>query len=102
MTLQALTESEEEILNSCYELMRERDPSMPNRFGIWRIHEHFQKKDDEVFHETSNAKTRESTLRIVPKHSLPKNAFPSTWKLTDNGPVVATWCCDGPTIRPIP
>jgi hypothetical protein len=48
----------------------------------------------EVFHETSNFITKESTLRIIKKKDLPENAFATTWKLTEFGPVQQTWCCD--------
>jgi hypothetical protein len=51
-------------------------------------------KEDEIFHETSNIDTQESTLKIVKKKDLPEKAFASTWKLAASGPIVATWCCD--------
>lgn len=71
---------------------------MEERFGMWRMHQHFDLKEDEIFHETSDPNTKESVLQIIKKKDLPKGAFASTWKLTDSGPVAATWCCD---IRPI-
>lgn len=67
---------------------------MKERFGMWRVHQHFELKKDEVFHETSDPSKKESTLRIINKKDLPKNSFASTWRLASEGPIVATWCCD--------
>jgi hypothetical protein len=82
-------------------LMETSYPEMAERFGIWRVHNHFEMGEDEVLHETSDPKTKESTLRIIPKANLPQGAFASTWRLTAHGPVVAAWCCDhSSTTRP--
>jgi len=70
---------------------------------VWRVHEHFEPQQDEIFHETSNDETRQSTLNLINKSALPSSAFASTWKLTENGPIVANWCCDdAPTPKPTP
>lgn len=69
-------------------------PEMTDKFGIWRVHQHFDLKEGEVFHETSNPHTRESVLKIIKQSELPQNAYATTWKLTSNGPIVAEWCCD--------
>jgi len=94
MSALALNERDSEFFKDVYVLMKNKYPEMAEKFGIWRNHKHFELNDNEVFHETSNSETKESTLRIINKKDLPKEAFASTWKLTDSGPVVATWCCD--------
>jgi hypothetical protein len=99
MSALALSERDIEFFQEVYGLMKSKYPEMEDKFGIWRSHQHFELKENELFHETSNAKTKESTLKIIKKKDLPENAFASTWKLTKSGPVVATWCCDD---KPIP
>lgn len=84
-------------------LLVEKYPELYEKFGIWRAHQHFVLNEDEVFHETSNEETKESVLRIIKKSELPKTAFASAWHITNQGPVVATWCCDdSPLNRPKP
>lgn len=101
MTVLSLTENELEFFNEVSVLMNEKYPEMREKFGLWRKHQHFELKKDEVFHETSNSVTKESTLRIINKKDLPVNAFVSTWTLSDHGPLAATWCCDdSPITRP--
>ena len=88
-------------MNEVPTFMDAKFPGMREKFGLWRVHQHFELKDDEVFHEVSNAKTQESTLRIIKKAELPANAFVSAWELTSEGPLAATWCCDdSPIDRP--
>ncbi len=65
---------------------------MVEKYGIWKIHQHFDLKNDEVFHETSDEEKKLSTLSIIKKASLPKNAYPTSWKLTNAGAEVVTWC----------
>ena len=89
-----------EFFNAVHELMKNTYPEMTERFGIWRIHQHFELGKDEVFHETSDSEKQESTLRIIKKSNLPQEAYPTTWKLTTQGPVVAEWCCDDASSRP--
>lgn len=102
MTL-TTTEKDLEFFNAVYSLMINSFPEMAEKFGIWRIHEHFEPGQDEVFHETSDSQTRESTLKLIKKTALPPSAFASTWKLTKSGPIVANWCCDdSPSIKPTP
>jgi hypothetical protein len=90
----SLSERDTEFFGEIYHLMKEKYPEMEEKFGLWRIHQHFELKEDEVFHETSDANTKESILKIIKKKDLPEKAFGSTWQLTSTGPVVATWCCD--------
>lgn len=89
-----LTQKDLEFFQEVSTLIYAKYPEMKDKFGIWRIHQHFELEQDEVFHETSNPKTRESTLRIIKKNELPLGAFASTWRLTPQGPAIATWCCD--------
>ena len=89
-----LTERDEAFFNDVFSLIQSKYPGMTDKFGIWRVHEHFEINEDEVFHETSNPKTKESTLKIIKKSELPKGAFASSWKFTQAGPLEATWCCD--------
>jgi hypothetical protein len=93
MTAAILEERDLEFFNEVSELMNRKFPDMKEKFGIWRVHQHFELNSDEVFHETSNPMTRESTLRIIKKENLPKNAFVSSWSLKD-GFKPQTWCCD--------
>jgi len=94
-----LSEQDTAFFQDVYALMKTKYPEMEEKFGMWRVHQHFDLKEDEAFHETSDSKMKESTLRIVRKEMLPQRAFASTWKLTKSGPAVATWCCDD---QPIP
>lgn len=94
MSALALSDRDIEFFQEVYGLMKHKYPEMEDKFGIWRAHQHFELQEDEIFHETSNPKTKESNLKIIKKKDLPKKAFTSTWKLTQSGPVVATWCCD--------
>jgi len=94
MTLLKLNERDIEFFQDVYSLMKNKYPGMEDRFGIWRVHQHFELEEDELFHETSDSKAKESVLKIVKKEDLSEKAFASTWKLTETGPVVATWCCD--------
>ena len=96
---QTLSDRDQSFFHAVYNLIKADYPEMEGKFGIWRAHEHFDLQEGEVFHETSNAETKESILRIIPKNKLPKNAFASSWKLTEHGPIVATWCCDD---QPLP
>jgi len=100
MNLQSVNSEELDFFNAVSELMDRSFPSMRERFGLWRIHQHFALAEGEVFHETSNSEIRESTLRIIKKEELPKTAFASTWKLTPQGPLVGTWCCDDIVTHP--
>jgi hypothetical protein len=92
--MSSLSDRDTEFFQEVYSLMKNKYPEMEDKFGIWRSHQHFDLKEDEVLHETSNLATQESTLRIIKKKDLPEKAFASTWTLTKSGPVVATWCCD--------
>jgi len=94
-----VTTRDEEFFNAVYSLMTKSFPDMIERFGIWRIHEHFQIDADETFHEISNHETKESTLRIVKKEELPESAVATSWRLSADGHAVATWCCDGPILK---
>lgn len=94
MTSSLCSETEINFFNDVKSLLLEKYPDLKDKFGIWKAHQHFELNEDEVFHETSNEKTKESTLRIIKKSELPKQAFASTWYITENGPIVATWCCD--------
>lgn len=98
MSTLSLNERDTQFFKEIYSLIKNKYPEMVEKFGIWRAHQHFDLKEDEVFHETSDLDTKESVLRIIKKKDLPQGAFASTWKLTESGPVVATWCCDD---RPI-
>jgi hypothetical protein len=89
-----LNERDTEFFDEVYALIKSKYPEMEDKFGIWKVHNHFEIKDDEVFHETSNKENKESTLKIIQKKNLPENAFVSSWKLTNKGPIAATWCCD--------
>lgn len=100
MSTNTLSTQESLFATALYDFMKTHYPEMLSTFGIWRIHEHFEIASDEVLHETSDASCRESTLRVIKKSELPSEAFASSWKLSANGPLVTTWCCDGPT-RPI-
>lgn len=103
MATAALIERDLDFFQEVKALMDKKFPEMKEKFGIWRIHQHFELDSNEVFHETSNTLTRESTLRIINKQNLPENAFVSSWCLTDSGPLAATWCCDdAPINRPRP
>lgn len=100
MATSNLAEKDLEFFEEITALMNQKYPEMKDKFGIWRIHQHFNLKPDEAFHETSNQATKESTLSIIKKKDLPQGAFASTWCLTDQGPVVASWCCDHGADRP--
>jgi len=99
MTTMTLNESDLNFFQDVYNLMITKYPEVKNKFGIWRTHQHFELNQDEIFHETSNMEKKESILKIIKKEDLPENAFASTWKLTEIGPVVTTWCCDDITIK---
>lgn len=94
MSILSLNERDTQFFKEIYNLMITKYPEMVEKFGIWRAHQHFDLKEDEVFHETSDPNTKESVLRIIKEKDLPQEAFASTWKLTEAGPVAATWCCD--------
>jgi len=94
MSALALDERDLEFFKDVYNLMKNKYPEMEEKFGIWRNHQHFELAENEVLHETTNITTRESVLRIIDKNNLPNEAFASTWKLSETGPIVATWCCD--------
>ncbi len=96
MSALALNERDTEFFQEVYTLMKNKYPDMEDRFGIWRVHQHFELKENELFHETSNPETKESILKIIKTKDLPEKAFASSWRLTESGPVVATWCCDSP------
>lgn len=100
MAASMLTERETAFFEDVHTMMKKSYPDLADQFGIWRVHQHFQPKEDEIFHETSNPETKESTLRLIKKSELPQNAFPSTWTLSEKGPVVASWCCDYGTKKP--
>ena len=100
MTTSCLNERDLDFFQDVYSLMKNKYPELSEKFGIWRAHQHFEIREDEVFHEISNAETKESTLRVIKKQDLPEHAFASTWKLGDSGPIVATWCCDDRPILP--
>ena|GEM_PF-1882739 len=89
-----LTERDEAFFKDVFELIQTKYPDIKEKFGIWRAHQHFPLEKDEVFHETSDVKSRESTLKIIKKSELPENAFATTWKLSNEGPIVAAYCCD--------
>jgi hypothetical protein len=94
MTATALPKRDQDFFEAVHGLLDTSFPELKKKYGIWRIHRHFELGEGEVFHETSNAQTKESTLCILKKDQLPKGAFASTWSLTAKGPVVGTWCCD--------
>jgi hypothetical protein len=94
MSATCLDEPEAEFFQAVHALMRNKFPDMEEKFGMWRAHQHFETKADEVLHETSDARTRESTLRIIKKNDLPAGAFVSTWKLSPSGGIPQTYCCD--------
>jgi hypothetical protein len=94
MSTMQLNERDNQFFDDVYFLMKNKYPEMIEKFGLWRAHQHFELEENEVFHETSDLNKRESTLRIIKKTDLPEHAFASTWKLTDRGPIAATWCCD--------
>lgn len=75
-------------------LIDSKYPGMEQKFGIWKVHHHFDLAADEILHETSDPITKESTLRIIKRDALPQGAFASSWSLGSNGPEVHTWCCD--------
>lgn len=92
-----LSQNDLDFFAAVYELMDSQFPEMKEKFGIWKIHQHFEAQDNEVFFETSNPETQESTLRIIDKNDLPAEAHATTWKMTGTGPIVMEWCCDGPS-----
>lgn len=94
MTAELLTQLDINFFNDVSCLLRDKYPALKEKFGIWKAHQHFDLAEDEVFHETSDATTKESVLRIIKKSELPEGAFASAWHMTEQGPVVATWCCD--------
>lgn len=101
MTLSTLNQRDHEFFAAISALIQNSFPEMAEKFGIWKVHQHFEIGEDEIFHETSNTSNRESTLRIIKKNELPEGAFPSTWKFENNKLVAATWCCDdSPIDRP--
>ena len=89
-----LSKQDTDFFQDVYNLMKTKYPEMEEKFEIWRIHQHFNLQEGEVFHETSSPETKESTLRIIKKEDLPKQAFTSSWKLTKSGAEPAAWCCD--------
>ena len=70
MSLNSTTELENEFFSAVFALMQTSYPEMAEQFGIWRVHNHFEIDEDEIFHETSNAETKESTLRSFQKNRL--------------------------------
>lgn len=94
MASATLPKRDQAFFEAVYELLDKSFPELKEKYGIWRVHNHFPIKESELFHETSNPDTRESTLRIIKKDELPSEAFASAWKLSHQGPLVATWCCD--------
>jgi hypothetical protein len=94
MNINHMAERDFDFFNAVKKLITDSFPEMAERYGIWKVHQHFELKEDEVFHETSCEATRESTLKIIKRDELPNGAFASTWKIEDNQFVVANWCCD--------
>jgi len=62
------TKRDLEFIQEVSLLMSKKFPEMREKFGIWRVHQHFDLAEDEVFHETSDPITRQSTLKIIKKN----------------------------------
>ncbi|MFZ4099494.1 MAG: hypothetical protein ACOYKZ_04110 [Chlamydiia bacterium] len=90
----SLTSRDQAFFQAMEELFRTQFPDLIDRFGIWRVHHHFELTSHEVLHETTDLQARTSTLAIIPAEELPKTSVPSTWCLTEDGLNVVTWCCD--------
>ena len=70
---------------------------LKGKFGIARLHDHFDLERDEVLLETSDEQSRTSVTRVVPRASLSAAAVPAI--ISDGeghlGNVqVQSWCCD--------
>lgn len=89
-----LQQTEIDFFKDVKQLIDSKYPGMEEKFGLWKVHHHFDMEENEVLHETSDPATRESTLRIVKRENLPEHSFATSWKLTTQGPVVCSWCCD--------
>jgi hypothetical protein len=100
MTTFSLTDRDQELFQAFEHLVSSQFPDLQERFGLWRVHHHFDVSANEVFYETSNDQSRTSTLQIVPVSELPAKAIPSCWSLKNGSLQVASWCCDGPVDIP--
>lgn len=68
---------------------------MREKFGLWKIHNHFNITDEQVFHESTNNEKQISVLNIINKKDLPENAYPTNWSLSkDLLHKPLQWCCD--------
>jgi len=88
-----LNARESEFFGAYMKLLSEYQ-DMDGRFGLWRIHKHFDINDDEVLHETSDAGNRVSTVNVIKKQDLPNHAFVSQWIVSSSGTKPGSWCCD--------
>lgn len=89
-----IDEKDTQFFKDVHDLMKSKYPEMIEKYGIWRVHHHFPLDSDEALYETSNANTKESTLRIIKKRELPQNSIISTWKFDEGGSSPSSWCCD--------
>jgi len=90
-----LSVKEENMFSEISQIMDKYPAAIQRKYGLWRVHHHFDMAPNELLHETSSHETKESTLKVIKKEDLPSGAFATTWSLSDKGkPQPVSWCCD--------
>ena len=80
-----------------YIVLVKKYPELKGKFGLSRLHDHFDLEDNEVLHETTDELTQVSVTRKIHRDELPNDAVPA---LFDDGGGnlmsvgVRNWCCD--------
>ena len=103
----ALSDRDQAFFSAFQALITAQFPDLSERFGLWRVHQHFPQHEDQVLYETSNDESQTSCLRLIPSNALPDHAIPSTWMVSHSQLRVCSYCCDFPDDplpppRPVP
>lgn len=87
-----LSEAEKAMFREVAAVMARHNTT--RKFSLALTHQHFDLRDGEVLHETTDVDTRVSTVRPVPKSEMPEGSFPTQWNVcTEAAGDPTQYCC---------
>ena len=86
-----LDDKDAEVLSELREVLIRHGKT--ERFGVCLLHKHFDLRDDEVLMETTDERTRVSTLSVEPRGARTTPAIETMWRFSSRPDIVAGQKC---------